>query len=109
MQVKQINDKLSVAHQIEVSDVKAIKAAGFTVMICNRPDHEEASQPMWADIQASAEAEGLQTAFLPMSNRQDALSVVDEFRQIIQDATGPVFAYCRTGTRCEILWMMTQS
>lgn len=108
MQMKQLDDQVTVAPQITVDDIPAIKAAGFTVVMCNRPDGEEPGQPSWSEIAQAAEAAGLATSFLPMSNREDALAVRDEFRRVVAEAPGPVFAYCRTGTRCEILWMTAQ-
>lgn len=108
MQIKKLDDRVTVAPQITVEDVPAIKAAGFAVVMCNRPDGEEAGQTGWSDIKAAAEAEGLETSFLPMSNRDDAIAVLQEFRRVVTEAPGPVFAYCRTGTRCEILWMAAQ-
>ncbi|WP_218142233.1 TIGR01244 family sulfur transferase [Aliiroseovarius sediminilitoris] len=107
--MKKLDDKVTVAPQITANDIPAIKAAGFTVVICNRPDGEEPGQPAWAEISAAAEAAGLATSFLPMSNREDAFAVMAEFQRVVDEAPGPVFAYCRTGTRSEILWMTAQA
>ncbi len=109
MMAKKLSDKITVAPQIAVSDIPAIKQAGFTVLMCNRPDGEDPGQPDWAEMKAAAEAEGLQTCFLPMSSREDALAVVGEFARVLNEAPGPVFAYCRSGTRCEILWQAAQA
>lgn len=109
MQMKKLDDRVTVAPQIALSDIPDIKAAGFAVLMCNRPDGEDFGQPDWADMEAAAKAEGLETSFLPMSTREDALAVRDEFRRVVDEAPGPVFAYCRSGTRCEILWMAAQA
>ncbi len=109
MQMKKLDDKVTVAPQITVDDIPAIKAAGFSVVMCNRPDGEEPGQPAWAEISAAAKAAGLGTSFLPMSNRDDAFAVMDAFKRVVEDASGPVFAYCRSGARCEILWMTAQA
>ncbi|WP_371168841.1 TIGR01244 family sulfur transferase [Aliiroseovarius sp. 2305UL8-7] len=108
MQMKKLDERVTVAPQITVADIPAIKAAGFAVVMCNRPDGEEPGQPNWAEIEAAAQAAGLQTSFLPMATREDALAVIPACRQVVEEAPGPVFAYCRTGTRCEILWMNAQ-
>lgn len=109
MIAKKLNDRVTVGPQIAVSDVPAIKEAGFTVLMCNRPDGEDAGQPAWAEVSAAAEAVGMQTSFLPMSNREDASAVIAEFTRVLTEAPGPVFAYCRSGTRCEILWSMAEA
>ena len=109
MQMKKLDDQVTVAPQITVADIPAIKAAGFTVVMCNRPDGEDPGQPAWSEIEAAAKAAGLDTSFLPMSNREDAFAVKDAFQRVLAHASGPVFAYCRSGTRCEILWMTAQT
>ncbi|WP_424943281.1 TIGR01244 family sulfur transferase [Aliiroseovarius crassostreae] len=109
MMAKKLSDRITVAPQIAVSDIPAIKQAGFAVLMCNRPDGEDPGQPDWAEMKAAAEAEGLDTSFLPMTNREDAMAVLPEFIRVVNDAPGPVFAYCRSGTRCEILWQAAQA
>ncbi|WP_424939853.1 TIGR01244 family sulfur transferase [Aliiroseovarius sp. S253] len=109
MQTKKLDDTITVSHQIAIEDVKAIRDQGFTLLMCNRPDGEDPGQPNWEDMKAAAEAVGLKTAFLPMSSREDALALKDPFRAEMEGADGPVFAYCRTGTRCEILWTLAMS
>lgn len=104
MQTKKLDDTITVACQIAIDDIKIIHDQGFTVLMCNRPDGEDPGQPNWADMKAEAEALGMQTAFLPMSTREDVLAHRDGFRAVMEASDGPVFAYCRTGTRCEILW-----
>lgn len=107
--MKKLDERVTVSAQISVADIPAIKAAGFTVLMCNRPDGEDPGQPRWAEISAAAQAAGMETSFLPMQSREDALAVRAAFRQVVDQAAGPVFAYCRSGTRCEILWMAAQS
>ncbi|MCX8227546.1 MAG: sulfur transferase domain-containing protein, partial [Sulfitobacter sp.] len=51
MDIKRITDKVSVSPQITVSDMGAIKEAGFRVIICNRPDREGADQPNFEEIE----------------------------------------------------------
>lgn len=109
MMAKKLSDRVTVAPQIAVSDVAAIKQAGFTTLVCNRPDDEDPGQPTWAEIEAAAKSEGMATSFLPMSTREDAFAVMGEFTRLMDEAPGPIFAYCRSGTRCEILWMTCEA
>lgn len=109
MQTKKLDDTITVSHQIAIEDVKAIRDQGFTLLMCNRPDGEDPGQPDWEDVKTAAEAVGLKTAFLPMTAREDAIALKDAFRDAMDEAASPVFAYCRTGTRCEILWTFAMS
>ena len=109
MQTKKLDDAITVAYQIAVEDVQAIRDQGFTVLMCNRPDGEDPGQPLWEDVKSAAEAVGLKTAFLPVASRDDAIAMKEPFKAAMEAADGPVFAYCRTGTRCEILWTLANS
>ncbi len=61
MRIIQLDEHLAVAGQILPEHVADIVAAGFKVLISNRPDGEEAGQPAQAEIAAAAEAAGLET------------------------------------------------
>lgn len=103
MDARKIDDRLTVAYQIQPEDLPAIAEAGFKAVICNRPDNEEPGQPSVAEIGAAAEANGLAFHHLPTSSGMFPEEVVATFREVRQQAGGPVFAYCRTGTRCVML------
>jgi len=104
MQVKQLDMKLSVTSQITPADIPAIASAGFKGIMCNRPDGEEAGQPQWKDVAAAAQAAGLEVRFIPVSGRDVSADAVHGFASALTEIDGTVLAYCRTGTRCEILW-----
>ena len=109
MEIKRINGELSVAPQIVASDILAIAEAGFKTVICNRPDGEGEDQQEYAEIEVAAQAAGLLIINQPVDGR----NVTDEdgvqFGKLLDDATKPVLAYCRTGTRCTILWCLSRS
>ncbi|SMR71804.1 sulfide:quinone oxidoreductase [Aliiroseovarius halocynthiae] len=109
MQTKKLDDTITVSHQIAIEDVQTIRDQGFTLLMCNRPDGEDPGQPAWGEVKAAAEAAGLKTAFLPVSSRDEAIAMKEPFQVEMASADGPVFAYCRTGTRCEILWTLSKN
>ena len=45
---------------------------------------------------------------MPVISGQITPEDVEEFRAALADLPQPVFAYCRSGTRCQILWQLTQ-
>lgn len=100
MDSRRIDGNLTVSHQITPDEVEKIAKDGFKAIICNRPDGEEAGQPGVAEIRAAAEANGLIFQHIPTSSGQFPPEVIEAFRKARQEAGGPVFAYCRTGTRC---------
>jgi sulfide:quinone oxidoreductase len=94
----------SVAPQIAPEDVAEIAALGYRAVMCNRPDGEVPGQPAVAGIRAEAERLGLAFAFVPVVSGQMTAEDVAEFKAALAELPGPVLAYCRSGTRCRLLW-----
>jgi uncharacterized protein (TIGR01244 family) len=109
LELKRINDDVSVAPQISPDDMPAIKAAGFTTVINNRPDGEAFDQPSNAVMKAAAEAEGLTYHFIPLGRDGVSPELVEEERAALEGSDGPVLAFCRSGTRSTTLWALSQA
>ncbi len=109
LQLRQINDSMAVSPQIHVADVAEVAAAGYKSIICNRPDQEESDQPSFADIEAEAQKQGLEIRWQPVQSGQLEDAHGQEFAKLLDALPGPVFAYCRSGTRSVILWAMSQA
>ena len=109
MELKRISDALTVSGQISPAEVAELKAQGFRSIICNRPDGEGADQPTFEEIHEAADAAGLEARYLPVKSGlvQDDDAVA--FGAALRELPGPVFAYCRTGTRSVTLWSLSQS
>ena len=105
---KKLAPELSVTDQVTVHDIPAIRASGFKGIICNRPDGEEAGQPAWKEIESAARNAGLETRFVPLSGPVPTDEALSGFAHALATLDGPILAYCRTGTRSEILWNATQ-
>ena len=99
----------SVAPQISIEDVAEAKAAGFAMLINNRPDGEEPSAPQGDDIAHAAAAEGLAYAAIPIGHAGFSHAQIDALDQLLGDATGPILAYCRSGTRSTMLWALASA
>jgi uncharacterized protein (TIGR01244 family) len=109
LELKRINDDVSVAPQISPEDMPALKAAGFTTVINNRPDGEALGQPTSETMKAAAEAAGLTYHFIPLGREGVSPQMVDEERAALEGSDGPVLCYCRSGTRSTTLWALTQA
>lgn len=110
MGIYQIVENLSVAPQINVEDVTAIKIQGYKSIICNRPDGEELSQPRQSDIHDEAKKQGLEFKYLPISSLEAITKDdIEQFYRNIKELPAPILAYCRTGTRSAVLWSLSQS
>jgi uncharacterized protein (TIGR01244 family) len=109
LDVKRINDQVSVSPQISPDDIAQIKAAGFVAIINNRPDGESPDQPSSATMQAAAEAAGLGYHYIPLGRDGVSPEMVEETKTVLEGSTGPVFCYCRSGTRSTTLWALSQA
>jgi uncharacterized protein (TIGR01244 family) len=109
MNYAQLTPTYAVAPQIDPSDADAIRAAGFTDVICNRPDDEVADGHTSSAVEAALTAAGVRFHSNPAVS--GAMTEVEVQRQadILSAADGPVLAYCRSGTRSSILWALGTS
>ena len=109
MELKRINDDVSVAPQISPDDMPALKAAGFTTVINNRPDGEAPDQPSSDTMKAAAEAAGLSYHFIPLGRDGVSPQMVEQTEAALEGSDGPVLAFCRSGTRSTTLWALSQA
>ena len=107
--MKRINDRVSVSGQIQPDDVATIKDLGFVAIINNRPEGESPDQPAGAEIEAAAKAAGLAYHAIPLGREGVNPQMVAETRAVLEGSNGPVFAFCRSGTRSTTLWALSQA
>ena len=108
MNIKELSPELSVSPQIFAADLALIKEQGFVAVICNRPDGEEYGQPTFAEISDAAQAQGLQAVFIPIVPGAPMDDEPAAFKRAMDELTGPVLAYCRSGARSTMLWMASK-
>lgn len=104
-----LTDAYSVAPQISIEDIAAAKAAGFALVVNNRPDGEEPSAPQGEQISTACAAEGLAYAEIPIGHAGFSHAQLDAIDAVLAGATGPVLAYCRSGTRSTHLWALARA
>ena len=109
MDLKRINDHVSVSGQIQPEDVAALKAAGFVAIVNNRPDGESPDQPEGAAIEAAARAAGLDYYAIPLGREGVSPDMVEKTKSVLEGSAGPVFCFCRSGTRSTTLWALSQA
>jgi uncharacterized protein (TIGR01244 family) len=108
MQIRRIDDRISVSPQIDPADVTELAAQGFAAIVNNRPDGEEAGQPEGAAVRLVAETMDLAYTAIPVSGGF-SIEQVDAMRAALDAATGPVLAFCRSGTRSTNLWALAEA
>lgn len=107
MNIRPITPAYAVTPQIAPDDLPGIVAAGFRTVICNRPDAEVPVELSAAALRAAVEAAGLNFVENPVTHAtMTPERIADQARAMAAD--GPVLAYCQSGTRCSVLWSLTQ-
>lgn len=106
MDIKTLDKNLTVSGQITVGDLPALADQGVKVLICNRPDGEGGDQPGFQEIAQAAEALGINSHYLPVVSGKVRDMEAEQFGQLLEQATGPVHAYCRSGMRSTTLWAL---
>ncbi len=106
MDIRTLTPTYAVSPQIELSDLPAIKAAGYTTVIDNRPDGEIPAHLHTPHMKAAAEALGLHFVANPVIGGALTMENVALQSKVMAEAAGPVFAYCASGNRCSVVWAL---
>ncbi|MCD1638063.1 TIGR01244 family sulfur transferase [Stutzerimonas frequens] len=107
--IKRLTPFLSVAAQLQPTDMALLAGSGFRCVINNRPDNEGEGQPSSEAIRQAAEASGLEYHHLPVISGQIGDADVAAFRALLGRIKGPALAFCRTGTRSASLWALAEA
>lgn len=106
---RQINDRISASPQIGLDDVAQAAAQGFAMIVNNRPEEESPDQVPGAEIEAAARAAGMGYVAIPVTHAGFSQAQVKAMAEALEGASGPVLAYCRSGTRSTLLWALAEA
>ena len=107
MQLKKLDERLSVGPQITPDEVAELASQGYRSIICNRPDDEDYGQPSFAEIAEVARAHGMEARHIPVVPGQEMGPQAEEFGGALEELPGPTYAYCRSGGRASALAKMS--
>lgn len=106
---RQLTATVFASPQITVAQVAEAAAQGVTLIINNRPEDESADQTPGAAIEAAARAAGLDYVAIPVTHAGFSDSQVSAMTAALASTSGPVLAYCRSGTRSTLLWALAEA
>lgn len=109
MELRRLSPRYFVSPQLVAEDIEAVRAAGIKRIVCNRPDSEVQPFQQADAIGAAARAAGLEFEVLPLTHQTMTPENVARQRGLIDEADGPVLAYCASGTRSTIAWALGQA
>lgn len=106
---KSLTPEYAVSPQIGPDDLEGFKEAGFSTIVCNRPDWEIPPEIGSGPMQEAAEAAGFTFVVNPIAGGQLTPDNVSVQRAAMDDSDGPVLAYCASGNRSTIVWAFTMA
>lgn len=109
MDVRKLTDDFAVSPQIAPEDIPTLAQQGFRAILCNRPDDEDPGQCCYDDIAAAAQAEGIEIRWIPIQSGMVTPDALTAFQTALDEMPKPLLAYCRSGTRCTMLWTIIQA
>lgn len=99
---------LSAAGRLDRGDIEALAGAGVRTIINNRPDGEDPGQLPAAEAREVAAAYGIAYHHIPITMATLSGADIDAFAAALANASGPVVAHCRSGTRSTLLWALVR-
>src|SRR5206468_10138868 len=97
--IRQLDDKVMVSGQVAPHEVAGLAEQGIAVLVNNRPEGEEAGQPLAGEIEDAAAAAGIGYRFVPII-RGIGPADVESMQEALREAgDGKLLAFCRSGTR----------
>lgn len=96
-----IDNDFHIAPQIGHGDIKMIAEKGFTTIINNRPDNEQAGQPLSKALEIEAKKLGLMYHHIPILPGKATIEDVHNFKRALAESSGPVLGFCKTGMRAK--------
>ncbi len=109
MDIRQLTPRYYVSPQIAPDDIPALKEAGITCILCNRPDEEVPPSHCAEAIRIAAEAAGMRFANQPLTHQTMVPPVIAKNRALGVESEDVVLAYCASGTRSTIAWALGQA
>lgn len=103
---RQLTENVLVSPQLALEDIAAAAALGVGLIVNNRPDGEEPSAPQGDEIAAAAAAAGMNYVAIPIGHSGFSEPQVNAMIDALEQAEGPILAYCRSGTRSTLLWAL---
>ena len=104
MQITKITDRFAISPQIDFGDVAKLAKQGYVLIINNRPDGEDAAQPLSAALAKAAKKAGIDYVHIPVKPGRASAQDKARFKQCLDEAEGPVLAFCRSGMRAKSLY-----
>ncbi|SPH17449.1 Beta-lactamase hydrolase-like protein [Defluviimonas aquaemixtae] len=109
MDIRNLTERYAVSPQIAPEHAEAIRDAGFTTVIDNRPDNEVPPELRTEALRRAIESAGLTFIANPVVGGAITMENVTAQGEAVAASKGPVLAYCASGNRSSIVWALSEA
>jgi uncharacterized protein (TIGR01244 family) len=109
LDIRPLSPLYAVSPQIDPEDFAAIKAAGYAMVIDNRPDGEIPPSHHTEAMRQAAGVAGIAFVANPVIGGAMTMANVEAQAEAMAASAGPVLAYCATGNRSSVVWSLSQA
>jgi len=106
---RKLTDTIYVSPQIGLDEVAEAARIGIKLIINNRPEGESDDQLPGPEVEAAARTVGVGYVAIPVTHSGFSEPQVAAMAKALNEAEGPVLAYCRSGTRSTLLWALSEA
>jgi uncharacterized protein (TIGR01244 family) len=106
---RQLDAQMLVSGQIVPDQIPELQRQGVTMIVNNRPDHEDEGQPLGAEIEAAAREAGIAYRHVPIRRGMGPSDVEAMQQAMRQCGDGKLVAFCRTGNRSALAWAVARA
>src|SRR5438552_2230358 len=106
--IRQLDSQTLVCGQVAPHEVAGLAEQGVTVLVNNRPDGEDAGQPLASELEDAAAQAGIAYRYVPIA-RGIGPADVEAMQEARREAgDGKMLAFCRSGTRSALACALAQ-
>ena len=109
MKLDHLEEGFSVSRQLSAEDFEAIAAAGYKVVINNRPDGEKHDYMPAAESAEIARSHGLEYHHIAVAPNQLTEDAIVKFKAVLETLSGPAVAHCASGKRSSAMWAICKA
>ena len=99
---------MCIRDRITPQDIRELATQGFTTVVCNRPDGESPDQAGMDEMEAACHEADVLFVRYPVSVLNFPGADLEGLGTLFDDPNQKVLAYCRSGTRCANLWILSR-
>ena len=107
--IRELDDKTLVSGRITAADIADLQRQGVTMIVNNRPDHEDEGQPLSGEIEEAAGQAGIEFRFIPIARGMGPADVEAMHSAMQECGDGKLLAFCRSGTRSTLAWAVARA